>query len=69
MTRQGISIERINFIFEDEDGGNNYKSGIIYKRGTMVIYNGKFYASVDDLDSGTGSPETSPDKWAEVMNE
>lgn len=65
-----IPAERLNIAHVNSvDGSTDYESGVAYKAGCVVTYNGSTYvANIDIEDTDTDTPDEAPDKWGLCPN-
>lgn len=62
---EDIRVAHVN----SEDNSTNYESGVEYKAGTMVTYEGVSYVAAQDIpDTDTDLPNAAPKKWGLVPN-
>ena len=62
---EDIRVAHVN----SEDNSTTYESGVAYKAGTMVTYEGAAYVAASDIaEDDTDLPNTAPLKWGLVPN-
>lgn len=62
---EDIRVAHVN----SEDNSTTYESGVAYKAGTMVTYEGASYVAADDIpEDDTDLPNAAPLKWGLVPN-
>lgn len=60
---QYIGARYVPKFYENSDGTNEWRSGVIYEPLTIVTYNGNSYTSKKPVPANIGNPSANPDYW------